>query len=300
MLVQFNSQGLLISWGVAKFNVHLQIKLSNFVFHVRCTWYVLEEYVKLCVWMIDLCGWQAKKWGLWNCLSFNATCAHSRSPASSEAGWLPLAACGHLGKPVLASHNNKGPQITRFMGPTWGPPGTCRSQMGPMLAPWTLLSGASNAENVSISWLLHVTASFFFLKIIRRQLDVDSRQFVMSLHTPDSKIQGANMGSTWVLSALDGPHVGPVNLAIRDHFKYAKRTENVSNNVLAKLQIHYILKTWIILKTTCRNIFRAFLKRSSKLVQNLKKKCLRNKFGKRYAVEFLKMHVRSQVVLVEY
>ena len=27
------------------------------------------------------------------------------------------------------------------MGPTWGPPGFCRPQMGPMLAPWTLLSG---------------------------------------------------------------------------------------------------------------------------------------------------------------
>ena len=27
---------------------------------------------------------------------------------------------------------------------------------------------------------------------------------------------GANMGPTWVLSAPDGPHVGPMNLAIRD------------------------------------------------------------------------------------
>ena len=31
--------------------------------------------------------------------------------------------------------------IAKFMGPTWGPPGSCRPQMGPMLAPWTLLSG---------------------------------------------------------------------------------------------------------------------------------------------------------------
>ena len=30
----------------------------------------------------------------------------------------------------------KTPQIARFMGPTWGPPGSCRPQMGPMLAPW--------------------------------------------------------------------------------------------------------------------------------------------------------------------
>ena len=27
------------------------------------------------------------------------------------------------------------------MGPTWGLPGSCRPQMGPVLAPWTLLSG---------------------------------------------------------------------------------------------------------------------------------------------------------------
>ena len=32
-------------------------------------------------------------------------------------------------------------QIARSMGPTWGPPGSCRPQMGPILAPWTLLWG---------------------------------------------------------------------------------------------------------------------------------------------------------------
>ena len=32
----------------------------------------------------------------------------------------------------------------------------------------------------------------------------------------DSKMHGANMGPTWVLSAPDGPHIGPMNLAIRD------------------------------------------------------------------------------------
>ena len=36
------------------------------------------------------------------------------------------------------------PHITKFMGPTWGPPGCCWPQMGPMLAPWTFLSGYSN------------------------------------------------------------------------------------------------------------------------------------------------------------
>ena len=32
---------------------------------------------------------------------------------------------------------------------------------------------------------------------------------------PDSKVPGANMGPTWVLSAPDWPHVGPRNIAIR-------------------------------------------------------------------------------------
>ena len=31
---------------------------------------------------------------------------------------------------------------------------------------------------------------------------------------PDSTVREANMGPTWVLSAPDGPHVGPMNLAI--------------------------------------------------------------------------------------
>ena len=35
-------------------------------------------------------------------------------------------------------------------------------------------------------------------------------------HYPDSKVHGANMGPTWVLSAPDRPHVGPMNLAIKD------------------------------------------------------------------------------------
>ena len=34
------------------------------------------------------------------------------------------------------------PQIARFMGPTCGPPGPCRPQMGPMLAPWNFQSGS--------------------------------------------------------------------------------------------------------------------------------------------------------------
>ena len=35
-----------------------------------------------------------------------------------------------------------------------------------------------------------------------------------------AKFMGANMGPTWVLSAQGGPHVGPINLAIRAVLKF--------------------------------------------------------------------------------
>ena len=38
---------------------------------------------------------------------------------------------------------------------------------------------------------------------------------ILCLIYPESKVHGANMGPTCVLSAPNGPHVGPMNLAIR-------------------------------------------------------------------------------------
>ena len=37
---------------------------------------------------------------------------------------------------------------------------------------------------------------------------------------PDNKFNGANMGPIWVLPAPDGPHFGPMNLAIRGPISY--------------------------------------------------------------------------------
>ena len=42
---------------------------------------------------------------------------------------------------ALGIHINEPSLIAKFMGPTWGPAGAERTQVGPMLAPWTLLSG---------------------------------------------------------------------------------------------------------------------------------------------------------------
>ena len=41
--------------------------------------------------------------------------------------------------------------IARFMGPTWGPSGADRTQVRPMLVPWTLLSGLAFGNHVPVS-----------------------------------------------------------------------------------------------------------------------------------------------------
>ena len=46
--------------------------------------------------------------------------------------------------------------VARFIGPTWDPSGSCRPQMGPMLAPWTLLSGLLSHTAVLFgTWILY-------------------------------------------------------------------------------------------------------------------------------------------------
>ena len=51
---------------------------------------------------------------------------------------------------------------------------------------------------------------------IARQVKAYKLLFFLVNSIPDSKAHGANMGTTWVLSVPDVPHVGPMNLAIRD------------------------------------------------------------------------------------
>ena len=72
---------------------------------------------------------------------------------------------------------------------------------------------------------------------------------------PDSKVHRANMGPTWVLSAPDGPHVGPINLAIRT--ESSSRTLNdglkqTSPNWQAILSIIFTLRD--VTLTACISI----------------------------------------------
>ena len=63
--------------------------------------------------------------------------------------------------------------------------------------------------------LLHISYQVSLPKMRFLQIKCLSQRQI-STNDPDSKAHGANMGPTWVLSAPDGPHVGPMNLAIRE------------------------------------------------------------------------------------
>ena len=53
-------------------------------------------------------------------------------------------------------------QIAKFMGPTWGQHGSCRPQMGPMLAPWILLSGFILKQATAYQiWQFHLPCCLF-------------------------------------------------------------------------------------------------------------------------------------------
>ena len=53
---------------------------------------------------------------------------------------------------------------------------------------------------------------------------------------PDSKVQGVNMGTTWVLPAPDGPHVGPMNLSIRECLYVSLSIKELMDTSLAGLK----------------------------------------------------------------
>ena len=63
--------------------------------------------------------------------------------------------------------------IKRFIGPTWGPPGADRTQVGPMLSPWSLLSGLYIFELLQRdnTTLIHkhciFTLTHFFLVLVK-------------------------------------------------------------------------------------------------------------------------------------
>ena len=87
----------------------------------------------------------------------------------------------------------------------------------------TIVLNMPTRNPVGMSWLgmkywngYHLTANWALSQYKDRLSVYGILIFSVGIPTlPDSKVHGANMGPTWVLSAPDGPHVGHMNLAIR-------------------------------------------------------------------------------------
>ena len=128
----------------------------------------------------------------WYCIWYS-TIAHGKG---GTLYWLETHKSGHLecNDKILPYHNELYctchsyiPQITSFTGQTWGPPGSCRPQMGPMLA---LLSRTMNLKhglsqcNVTYSMTMlnvnthitlhaspsHVSYDVFFASILEKKI----------------------------------------------------------------------------------------------------------------------------------
>ena len=67
------------------------------------------------------------------------------------------------------------------MGPTWGPPGSCRPQMGPMLAPRTLLSGHAVQITYIFDFALYTEFSFALHSNLPNGIFVLSKHFWAAL-----------------------------------------------------------------------------------------------------------------------
>ena len=104
----------------------------------------------------------------------------------------------------LGNRKTVAAQIAKFMGPTWCPPGSCRPQMYPMLAPWTLLSGRAMIwEHVPHFWSLFERSRPLYST--HNEPMILSSTIILWI-TLISRF----MGPTWGPSGADRTQVGPI------------------------------------------------------------------------------------------
>ena len=94
----------------------------------------------------------------------------------------------------------------KFMGPTWGPPGSCRPQMGPMLASWTLLSGMLSNDLVLDCDICSGLEPFIVEPFIHVYMYVDSvSMWVFTYHHTDDLLKDCRNSIANTLELLCSP-----------------------------------------------------------------------------------------------
>ena len=105
----------------------------------------------------------------------------------------------------------------------------CHMEAGCMAA-WFHLDGSNNAQ---CGTCVCMDDGMYVNEIAGATLHM--KEFVKFIpgKIPDSKVHGTNMGPTWVLSALGGPHVGPINLLSGILYRYG--TEAINNRCVTSI-----------------------------------------------------------------
>ena len=80
--------------------------------------------------------------------------------------------------------------------------------------PYNRWQRAQSYRKITNAPFIYISTTIFSLDHITSSYS-DRTAEVWVQCVPDKQVHGANMGPTWVLSAPDGPHIGPMDLAIR-------------------------------------------------------------------------------------
>ena len=80
---------------------------------------------------------------------------------------------------------------------------------------YTIMPSTVWISIAQVTCILQLCLSHIFTHVDDESLGYESQLLQNQSVYPDSKVHGAYMAPAWALSAPDGPHVGPMNLAIR-------------------------------------------------------------------------------------
>ena len=143
----------------------------------------------------------------------------------------------------LAHYPTVSPLIARFMGPTWGPSGAVRTQVGPMLAPWTLLSGTlRNFSCISIllrhmSIMVFQITRLFFNNLFKVTLQKTSKPALLA------PLWGEHRARFQKRSARDRLRYDPVILIGRSHSTNADHDRLIRSR---KYETKQFIANWIM------------------------------------------------------
>ena len=92
------------------------------------------------LWGESTCCWNRYMSVMFDCLFSRLSGLTSKEPSKSATRWIPLEEFSNVESVSMPS------LIAKFMGPTWGPSGADRTQVGPMLASRVLLSEMTSSR----------------------------------------------------------------------------------------------------------------------------------------------------------